>query len=185
MTSNKTPDEVKAHSMQADNNTERFLALLDPTAANWTFQTFDDDGHRKDKRLVRVLHGTLAEHWATLQRLNEQGAGIFVTVNETDGKGRCSNNIVRVRAVFVDLDGAPLEPVLANGRPPHIVTETSPGRWHPYWRVVDLPLDQFASVQKSLIECFDGDPNVHDLPRVMRLPGFMHRKGKPFLSAHC
>src|SRR3546814_12207969 len=29
---------------------------------------------------------------------------------------------------------------------------------------------------------FAGDPKVHDKPRVMRLPGFLHRKSVPFLS---
>jgi hypothetical protein len=43
--------------------------------------------------------------------LNREGAGVFVTVNETDLKGRTAKNITSVRAVFVDLDGAPLEPV--------------------------------------------------------------------------
>lgn len=160
----------------------RFLVALDPEATSFTFQTFDDNKQRKDKRLVLVLHGTLAEHCFELQRLNEQGAGIFVTVNETDGKGRKKENIVRVRAAFVDLDGAPLEPVLKNGMPPHIVTETSPGRWHAYWRIKGLALDNFTDLQKMLIARFGGDPAVKDLSRVMRLPGFIHRKGEPFLS---
>jgi len=160
----------------------RFLTALDPEASSFTFQTFDDNESRKDKNLVRVLHGTLTEHWDRLQRLNEQGAGIFVTINVTDGRGRKKENITRVRAVFVDLDGAPLEPVLANGRLPHIVTETSPGRWHTYWCIAGLPLDQFKSVQKALIAEFNSDKAVHDLPRVMRLPGFIHCKGEPFLS---
>jgi RepB DNA-primase from phage plasmid len=160
----------------------RFLTALDPAATFFTFQTFDDNRDRKSKSLVRVLHGTLDEHWDTLARLNDQGAGIFVTVNETDGKGRTAKNIVKVRSLFLDLDGAPLEPVLANGRTPHIVVESSSARWHTYWRVADMPLDQFSGLQKSLIEQFDGDKAIHDLPRVMRLPGFMHRKGEPFLS---
>jgi hypothetical protein len=162
--------------------TERFLKALDPTAASWTFQTFDDDDKRDDQNLVRVLNGTLAKHWSTLVRLNKRGAGIFVTVNETDLKGRTEKNIIRVRALFCDLDGAPLEPVLANGKPPHIVTATSPGRWHTYWRVTDFPLAQFTDTQKALSELYGGDPKVSDLPRVMRLPGFLHCKGKPFLS---
>jgi hypothetical protein len=160
----------------------RFLACLDPEATFFTFQTFDDDPKRKDRRLAQVLHGTLAEHAVELKRLNERGAGIFVTINETNGKGRKAENVVRVRAVFVDLDGSPLDPVLHNGHPPHIVTETSPGRWHVYWRAVDVTREEFAGVQKALAARFDGDKAVHDLPRVMRLPGFTHRKGKPFVT---
>ena len=43
-------------------------------------------------------------------------------------------------------------------------------------------LDQFGAVQKAIAARFNGDKSVHDLPRVMRLPGFIHRKGEPFPS---
>lgn len=84
--------------------------FLDSDATFFTFQTFDDDSDRKDPKLVQVLNGTLEKHLPTLAELNRKGAGIFVTINETDGEGRKAENIVRVRHLFVDLDGAPLEP---------------------------------------------------------------------------
>jgi hypothetical protein len=37
-------------------------------------------------------------------------------------------------------------------------------------------------LQKDLAARFSGDPKVCDLPRVMRLPGFYHRKAAPFLT---
>ena len=114
-------------------------------------------------------------------RLNEQGAGIFVTVNATNFKGRETTNIIRVRALWVDLDGAPLAPV-TTWRAPHIVVASSPGKFHAYWRVTDVALEAFSDLQKSLAAKFNGDKSVHDLPRVMRLPGFLHRKGEPFLT---
>jgi putative DNA primase/helicase len=160
---------------------ERFLKALDPAATRFTFQTFDDDGNRGDKSLVRVLHGTLAERFEELKRLNDRGAGIFVTINETDSQGRSAENILRVRALWVDLDGAPLEPVLADARKVHIVVNTSPGRWHAYWLVTGVALDRFSAKMKALIALYSSDTNVHDLSRVMRLPGFVHRKGKPHL----
>src|SRR4029453_7398428 len=80
---------------------ERFLAALDPTATSYTFQTFDDDAGRRDQNLTRILHGTLAGRWDLLASLNRRGAGIFVTVNATDGKGRSAENITRVRALFI------------------------------------------------------------------------------------
>ena len=46
----------------------------------------------------------------------------------------------------------------------------------------DEPLDQFTNIQKRLAMTFNSDPSVHDLPRVMRLPGFYHNKSGPFLS---
>jgi hypothetical protein len=165
---------------------ERFLNLLDPSATFFTYQTFDDDQERREKRkqtdnkrdpYARIIHGTLDECWDELCRLNGQGAGIFITVNATDGKGRSKENIQRVRALFNDLDNEPLEPVLRSKQPPHIVVESSPGHFHPYRLVEDVALDQFEPLQKKLIAEFGGD-NVHDLPRVLRLPGFIHRKEK-------
>jgi hypothetical protein len=79
---------------------ERFLILLDETATEFTFQTFDDNRDRKDPKLARILHGTLAEHAETLTRLNNLGAGIFVMVQEGDGLGRGNENVTRIRAVF-------------------------------------------------------------------------------------
>jgi hypothetical protein len=91
-------------------------------------------------------------------------------------------NVVRVRAHFVDLDGAPIHPVLEAAVRPDWVVESSPRRWHAYWMVDDCPLWQFQAMQSSLAAKFDGDKTVKDLPRVMRVPGFVHRKGQPFMS---
>jgi RepB DNA-primase N-terminal domain len=156
---------------------ERFLHWLDPNATLFTFQTFDDSERGNDS-LVRILHGSLRQHFGMLKKLNDAGAGVFVVVNETDGKGRKTENITRVRVNFVDLDGSPLEPVLDDR--PNMVVESSPARWHCYWHT-SMPLDQFEGRQRALAQKFAGD-NVIDLPRVMRLPGFVHRKGKPFVT---
>src|SRR5262245_32714042 len=55
----------------------RFLAVLDPGATYFTFQTFGDGG--KDDSLTRVVHGSLDQRWKDLVRLNDRGAGVFVT----------------------------------------------------------------------------------------------------------
>jgi putative DNA primase/helicase len=154
---------------------ERFLAALDPGATAWTFQTFDDDADRKREDLGRKWQGSLDQHWDTLCRLQAQGAGVFVTVNETDGKGRTAANIVRVRACFVDLDkGEPL-PEKFHAEP-HIIVESSRSKWHVYWLVRDCPLDRFTALQERLIRAYGSDGKPKDLPRVMRLPGFVHQK---------
>jgi len=103
-------------------------------------------------------------------------------VNEGDLKGRRSTNVVRVRAVFVDLDGAPIEPILQAPLKPHMVVESSPSRYHAYWLIKDVALNEFSDIQSMLASKFDGDPVVKDLPRVMRLPGFMHQKSNPYIS---
>jgi hypothetical protein len=162
-----TPDREEA---------ERFLSTLDPSAVAWTFQTFDDDKARRSLKLAHILHGALDRHWNELCQLQAQGAGVFVVVNETDFKGRSAANIVRVRALFVDLDGAP-RPKKFHAEP-HVVVESSRGRWHVYWLVEGCPLDQFTALQQRLIRHYASDPVPHDLPRVMRLPGFVHQKVK-------
>src|SRR5258708_18743395 len=162
-------------------------ALTGNPDAQVTFQTFDDDSERKDKALARVLHGTLEEYAEELENLNTRGAGVFVMVNEGDGRGRTNENVILVRAVFVDLDGAPIEPVAGCPLPPHIIVESSRDKGHAYWRVSDCPLEQFRPIQQALAAKFNGDPSVHDLARVLRVPGFWHKKDplKPWLAATC
>lgn len=157
----------------------RFLGLLaggEPV----TFQTFADS--KGNQPLTRILHGTLEQHGARLAHLNSQGAGVFVMVNAGDGRGRKAENVKGIRALFVDLDGAPLEPVMTASLKPQIVVESSPQRFHAYWLVRDCSLDEFTLLQAAIAAQFGGDPVVKDLPRVMRVPGFLHQKGEPFLT---
>jgi hypothetical protein len=154
-----------------------FLALLDPDATTWTFQTFDDSTAKRGE-LARVLHGTLAGVAESLARLNAQGAGVFVTVNRTDGNGRKAANVTGVRSLFVDEDAPLQRPVALD---PSIVVQADRGK-HYYWKVAPgVRLDAFKPAQKHLISYYGSDPSVDDLPRVMRLPGFFHMKHGPKL----
>jgi hypothetical protein len=159
---------------------QRFLELLTRGSA-CTFQVFDDRPLKR-RGLNRILHGSLAANAKTLMQLNEKGGGIFVMVNAGDGSGRKLSNVRAVRALFVDLDGAPLEPVLNAPIAPHMVTETSPGRWHAFWLVDGVPLESFSHLQEQLAKMFDADRSVKDLCRVMRIPGFVHNKQQPYQS---
>ena len=161
-----------------------FLEALAGEDASFTFQTFDDVKDRKEKSLARIFHGTFNQHKQVLKALNAQGAGVYVTVNQTDLKGRSLANIVKVRALFVDLDGSPLQPILdlPEDLQPHIIIESSPNRWHAYWLVNNCELEQFKPLQQALAAKFDGDKAVCDLPRVMRLAGFSHNKAESFIT---
>ncbi|MFK0570699.1 DUF5906 domain-containing protein [Endozoicomonas sp.] len=163
------------------NEAKRFLSLFAPEEHSHTFQIFDDTDDN-DGSKARTINGHIDELFEQFQFFNQQRIGIFFTVNQTDGKRRTKDNIRKVRALFLDMDGAPLEPVLAKGVKPHALIESSPGRYHVYWGVDDCPLEKFKPVQKALIAKFNGDPSVNDLPRVMRLPGFNHHKYEPFLT---
>jgi hypothetical protein len=61
-----------------------------------TFQVFDDLP-TKDYSKARVFNGTLAECWDRLATASKNGCGVFITVNETDGRGRKAENIIRER----------------------------------------------------------------------------------------
>lgn len=147
-----------------------------------TFQTFGDNQESKDRGAAIVRHGPLSgEVYKQLKYRHGKGGGVFVMVNEGDCKGRTAQNVVKVRALFLDTDGAPMEPARDQLRP-HIVVESSLGKYHLYWRVSDCPLEQFPLLQKAIAARFGGDRSVHDLPRVMRLPGFWHQKGTPVMT---
>lgn len=153
--------------------------FLDAIGGDMTFQTLPESKVTFESTakfyLNKVLHGSLSQHGVRLTRLNKNGAAAYVMVNEGGGE-RKGASVTRVRCVFVDLDGSPLEPVLSAPVPPSITVESSPGRYHAYWLVRDMPLHDFTPAQKALAEMFDGDESVCDLPRLMRLPGFLHHK---------
>ena len=110
--------------------------------------------------------------------MNALGASIYRHDQRTDGRGRTAKNVIGVQALFADTDGADIQPLLV--LKPHIVVESSPGKWHIYWLVNDCELSQFKAIQSAIAEKFGTDKNVCDLPRVMRPPGFLHNKYEPF-----
>lgn len=174
----KTNTAVPKHLYDAT----RFIEALTGSADTpCTFQTFDD-APTKRQHLARILHGTLAEQGESLRELNQQGAGVFVTVNATDGNGRKRENITGVRALFADFDGPDAmknADAAAAKLPPSIVVESSPGKRHLYWLVNDVTLGEFEALMPLLIKAVGSDPAVKDVSRVLRLPGFMHNKGEP------
>ncbi len=136
-----------------------------------TFQLFHD---KKDGSSAMILHNPSKSE---LIKYNRKGYGVYLTVNETDGKGRKKENVTNVRAVFADLDGAPISPVMEYN--PHLVVQSSEGKYHAYWFCIDVPLEQFRELQKSIIARFDADPVCKDLSRVLRVPGFYHHQKAP------
>lgn len=167
---------MKADLAQA----REFLQLIDPMAQTFTLQTFDDDRARKASKFAGIFE--LGTFTPELLHLHESGAGVYLTINQTDGQGRRSQNIIRIRAVWQEDDDGfegefPLDPSL--------VVETSEGHYHRYWFVADdwpadtKGRDDFASVMQRMVADYGCDKNAKDLCRVLRLPGFYHCKGEP------
>ena len=165
--------EIDFYTDPDKEESENFIRLLDSKSRYFTFQIFDDNKNRKSHSLARISSGSLDEHWQELVELNNKGAGIFITINDTDGKGRTEKNIIGVRSIFQDDDEGfqGIYPL-----PPSIQVQSSPGKFQRYWLCSDVSFEQFKELQERLIESYGCDKNVKDLTRVFRLPGFFHRK---------
>jgi hypothetical protein len=158
----------------------RFLKQLDPIDSKkgiFTYQTFPDrKDHPEAAELTSVIAGPAKDR---LLDLHAHGAGIYVTVNRTDGKGRKSKNITHVRAVWREADDPDLPPLPLE---PTMIVETSPGHHHEYLLIDgDWPADEqgradFAIVMERMVETYGSDKSAKDLCRVLRVPGFLHRK---------
>lgn len=147
------------------------------------YQTFDDNKERKDLKLgSKDWYGTFETYKNLLIEKNQNGAAVSLCINQNEGAKRAKDHIVGIRAVFVDLDGSPLEPLLAAALDCHVIVESSPGKYHGYWLVEDCTLEQFKKVMEALAHKFNGDRQIANLCVVMRVPGFLHQKGEPFLS---
>jgi P4 family phage/plasmid primase-like protien len=179
-----------AASQVNTDQTARFLSAFEPD--RFTFQTINPKGR------AFILNGTLDQHFVALTHQNSQGADIYVTINQTDLRGRKNENVVRVRCIPVDTDGADLRNVERLPFDPSIVVESSPGRFWFYYLLKDGPVldwNDAAACEKvrldykrtveDLARLMESDPKISDLPHVARLPGFLHMKNAPrsvFLS---
>src|SRR5258706_16045760 len=192
----------------------RHMELLAPGETRFTFQMFDDNAERKRKRgleqeienerakkevrkartiqdpFAEVQHGTLEALGPLLVRQNRLGAGIYITFNRTDLKGRRTNNVTAIRGVFQEDDygfkaDLPLVPTFEVETTPG--AGTSAGKWHCYFLTESpLPADEdaraeFTGMMARMIADFGSDENAKDVARVLRLAGFFHMKREPHL----
>lgn len=167
-----------ALSDSLDISTEEFLKLFGDVRC---FRTFDDT----DKGVYGLkFTGSYASHRRQLKIENEKKRGVFFIPNEG---GHCDKDIIRVQAVFMDLDNVPLQPVLdtlvLSGLLPHAIVQSSPGdHHHLYLLVYNVLVERFRTLQRSFIKPFGHDDKVINPSRVMRLPGYFHHKSEPFLT---
>ena len=163
--------------------------LLNLLKGDHVFQTFSEglfkekNVHNKKDSAARVTTSTNRDYQKILNNMQSKGAGAYVQVN--GGTTRGARNVTHIRAVFLDLDGTPLQGVtdaVKDGYPkPHCIVESSPGKYHVYWLVYDCDIQMFGSIQKILAMHFGGDQCVINPDRVLRLPGSNNYKyDEPF-----
>jgi hypothetical protein len=133
-----------------------------------------DDPSATHRRMQRVAS------YSAARALNEQGFGVFWTVNSFRGERRVADELERVCAWAVDLDGgdkaAQWERISGSPLLPSVVVETKNGH-HVYWEARDADASTWnAIVLERLVPWFDADPNARDLCRILRVPSFKHWK---------
>ena len=170
---------VSVAKLQADSRAmSTFLEALGGDRPH-TFQTFGE-GATKGKP-GNPFTGTYGQCRDQLLTANREGHGIFVTVSQTDGKGRKKANITAPRALFLDFDGVEPDPEKLAMLPPASAVVQSKNGQHLYWFLTEgQPLAELEPNLKRLAEWMDADPACTDMSRVMRLPGSLHHKGEPF-----
>lgn len=150
------------------------------------FQVFTDYKAAVDPVYPGQKYGTLAQHRGSLRSINRRGGGIFFSVNQTDGTGRKTANITRVRAYVIDCDGlrtsaaknARIERIYRSGLQPSALIETRNGI-HAYWYSRgDEGVDPqaYRRLNRRLAHHYGGDPIATPITTVLRVPGFLHQK---------
>ena len=165
---------------------KRHLELLvgrhDPAI---TWQVFDDT--KRDPSLAASFHGTLDEVLPRLKSAQRKGCGVFVSVNETDGKGRRKENMRRARALFLDLDGTPLPGYDEWPLDPDLTIRSSSvdgvEKYQCWWFIKPTKdWEIWQRAQKALALKFGGDPKCTLTTQVGRCAGFFHQKRRDQLS---
>jgi hypothetical protein len=107
----------------------------------------------------------------------------YFAVALRSGNNGTKEAITQIPALWVDLDGSPLQNVQEGPWKPSGIVETSPGKFHVYWKLRE-PADKtevgkVENLLKRLALYFSGDPNATDASRILRIPGTLNYKTTP------
>jgi hypothetical protein len=163
------------------------------------YVTIDD----KKRAESRVSH-YLTRDDALFRELNQDGYGVYWSVNEFNAT-RAVEHCTKLRYVYGDLDVAKAQGGASRGQKealksrllealynkcvPTMIIDTSNGL-QPLWMISDSePTEANKTLYKKVIKgiikwSLDygalGD-SVHDVSRILRLPGYYHQKEEPYL----
>ncbi len=132
---------------------------------------------REGEAAATVYHrrGALVSLWSWIEQQQATGFSIYITVNETATEKRAKDDITRIRAVYTDDDTKRSAP-RAWPIEPHLIVESSPGKFHYYWFVDEAPDDSFAHLQSGIAAQYGTDASATDIARVLRLAGTVNLK---------
>jgi RepB DNA-primase from phage plasmid len=98
-----------------------------------------------------------------------------------DASAQTKEDISSIRHVYLDLDQGRPEALASVGNSrtvprPNYVLSSSPGKFQIVWKVEEMNLDEAEGLLHAMVREFGGDPAGTDATRVLRLPGFAHKK---------
>lgn len=177
--------------LQLDSKQKKFLEFFPNTLFCYIADASND---------APVIHSEVLQ----LER-QQQGYGIFFTVNGFTGGRRTNETLTNINGFFADIDYPDkvnktdaavkqykqelLMEMMEDELPiPTYVVETKNG-FHVYWilgnplylndlnptQQEDIKL-QYRQVEEAILARFDGDPGAKDAARVLRVPGTIHQK---------
>jgi hypothetical protein len=113
-----------------------------------------------------------AAEWA-LEKA-QQGREVYFCAHLLTEARRIKENATQVHALWGDLDGAH---VPKSEFTPTAVVQSSPGRFHCYWRLTDpIPPESAELLNKRLALEIGADPSGFDLTQLLRVPGTANYK---------
>lgn len=133
----------------------------------------------------KTFYGSFEEHIKSFANLNARGAAICTAVNKIEGSKRSKENVVGIRAVWVEDDTVLKHPRSQTTFPlPYsFVVETSSGKYHYYWLTETNDLQTWQRIQNEvMVPLYGSDPGANGLNRVLRVPGFWHKKKNKFAT---
>ena len=125
-----------------------------------------------------------AEEYNYISQANKAGRAVYFTVNETSAKGRWSEHLKTIRAIFCDDDnssGLKNQPPKADWPiTPSIIVNTSSAdsfyKYHYYWLTTTDNIAEWERVEAGLVEFYKMDIGVKDKVRILRVPGYNNTK---------
>lgn len=105
---------------------------------------------------------------------SEAGREAYFCAHLLTGRKRKKEHAAPVRSLWGEFDGGEVP----NGDlKPTALVESSPGRYHAYWRLTDtLPPEIAEALNKRIAAATDADPSGFDLSQLLRVPGTTNYK---------
>jgi Primase C terminal 2 (PriCT-2)/RepB DNA-primase from phage plasmid/Type III restriction enzyme, res subunit len=168
-------DKPKSVPNKELDDTIKFLSLLSPNSESFSFIGIGEG--KIEGQILEHFSGSLQDDnlVKALADCNSRGAKICVCINWQAPKGKV---ITPAQAIFQD-DDAGFKG--SYDLSPSLEVKTSPGRIQRIWLVDGLTSEERAGIHRRLVQNYGSDWNKRDIPRSLRLPGFYHMKGEPWL----